>query len=260
MTQNSPVSSRVVVDLKSGKRFATFWKPCTPGGPALHLADLFSGQVITRIVGTEDQLKPHEIDRAFTEATRSPDGNPYRRITFQRRVPTVTPKKRSLLIGAARVADQLEGLSLERVDDIIDNPADTWDGWNGATVYSDGEFKVVVGEPWDDTDCIMHVSRDNQPAQDSSPAPDPTVDRRRSPGRKTDRRRPVPTTVGEFVERVKEYGFEVDESRRHYGLTHPDSPGAHGALPRTPSDHRWADNQVTQIKQTFGIDIRQPLD
>lgn len=147
------------------------------------------------------------------------------------------------------------------MDDIVDNPSDTWDGWNGATVYSDGEFQVVVGERWTDSDCVMFVSRDGKELQggSGSKAP-PRPDRRRVSGTKADSRLPVPTSVSDFLDRLKEYGFEVDDSRRHYGITHPDKPGAFSPIPRTPSDHRWADNQVSQIKQVFDIDVRQPLD
>lgn len=47
---------------------------------------------------------------------------------------------------------------------------------------------------------------------------------------------------------------------KHYAITHPDHPGQKSPIPRTPSDYRWAENQVAQIRRVFGIDVREPLD
>lgn len=257
MSQEATMPSRVIVEMKDGERFATLWSNHSATADAPPLVHLLTGSLSARIVGTEKHLPAFKIGKVFEEIAREPDGNPYKRITLQRRAPNETPGRRKLLAGAAKFADQLVGMSLERVDEIIDNPTETWPGWNGATVYSDGEFQVVVGERWSDTDCVMSVSRDDPNTQDRRSAP--AQDRRRSSGRKADRRRPVPTGVSEFLERLGEYGFEVDDSRRHYSVSHPERPGVTASVPRTPSDHRWADNLVSQVRQAFGIDVREPL-
>ena len=262
MSQDKTFPSRVIVELKDGRSFATAWGNRTYDPEALPLGYLFVGRLIARIVGTEDYLSSREISRVLEETAQTPGGDEgqYKRIVLQRRAPNRTPKGRKLLSGAAKFAERLEGMTLERVDQIIDSPTASWPGWNGATVYSDGEFHVIVGEKWSDTDCIMSVSRDDPNKGGPSSAQPVAKDRRRPSGHKADRRRPVPTSVPDFLDRLKEYGFEVDDSRRHYNLTHPRKPGVSCPLPRTPSDHRWADNQVSQIKQTFGIDVRKPLD
>lgn len=259
MDQDTAIPSRVIIELRSGQRFATFWSTRSADPTAAPLRDLFTGRLVARIVGSEDYIPAPQISRVLEEIMREPEGDQCKRIMLQRRAPNITPKKRTLLPGAAKFADSLKGMTLERVDDIIDNPSTTWAGWNGATVYSDGEFQVVVGERWSDTDCVMHISRDG-PSTRNEQSSAPTTDRRRVSGRKADLRRPVPKTVPEFLDRLKEYGFEIDDSRRHYSISHPKKPGVATPFPRTPSDHRWAGNQVAQLKQTFGIDIRKPLD
>lgn len=259
MELDRPIPSRVVVELSDGRRFAAAWGTRAHDPEALPLGHLFTGRLLARIVGTEDYLPTREINRVFEEIMRTPSGEAHKRIVLQRRAPNETPKGRKLLAGAAKFADRLEGMTLGRVDQIIDHPASSWPGWNGATVYSDGEFQVVVGQRWSDTDCIMSVSRDDPEKEDEALDRPVAEDRRRASGHKADRRRPVPTSVSDFIERLKEHGFEVDDTRRHYNITHPDKPGASAPLPRSPSDHRWADNMVTQIKQVFDIDVRKPL-
>ena len=254
--QDVSFPSRVVIEMQDGERFATFWSNRAVDSEVLPLGNLFTGRLIARIVGSETHLPSGKIEKVFEEVARTPEGNPYRRVMLQRRAPNKTPERRSLLPGAAKFADHLTGMTLERVDAIIDNPAETWPGWNGATVYSDGEFQVVVGERWSDTDCVMSISRDDPNMQGSRMAP--VQDRRRVSGQKADRR-PVPTGVSEFLERLEEYGFEVDDSRRHYSVSHPKRPGVNCPIPRTPSDHRWSGNLVSQIRQMFDIDIREPL-
>ncbi|MBD4567890.1 hypothetical protein GUG69_25800, partial [Xanthomonas citri pv. citri] len=53
------------------------------------------------------------------------------------------------------------------------------------------------------------------------------------------------------------HGFTVTpDTNRHRQVTHPDHPGAMVTIPSTPSDHRWALNTASQIRRTFGIDLR----
>lgn len=255
-----PLPSRVIIELDNGRRFATAWGTRAHDPETLPLGHLFTGRLVARVVGTESHIHSREIKRVFEEIMRNPEGEGYRRIALVRRAPDKTPKGRKLLVGAAKFADRLEGMTLARVDQIIDAPTASWPGWNGAMVYSDGDFQVVVGQQWSDTDCIMSVSRDDPNKKDESTERALPQDRRRASGHKADRRRPVPTSVSDFLDRVKEYGFEVDDSRRHYSITHPKRPGASTPVPRSPSDHRWANNMVTQIKQVFDIDVRKPLD
>lgn len=249
-------ASRVVMELQDGRRFSTAWSnhSATPDG--LPLAHFFSGKLIARIVGTEDYLTDQEIALITEEITPTPSGEKYPRIILHQRLPKETPKGRRIVSGVASIVQRTPELSLERLDSIIDTPDKSWDGWNDATVYSDGEFQVVVGDKRGDTDCVVHVSTVDTVIGAEAPAP--IEDRRRVSGQKADHRRSVPNTVPDFLERLKEYGFEIDDSRRHYGLTHPDRPGVHCPVPRTPSDHRWADNLVAQLKLGFGIDVRQP--
>lgn len=260
MESGQPIPFRIVVELNDGRRFATVWTTRSRDPEALPLGQLFTGRLLARIVGTEDHLPTREINRVLEEVMRTPKGKAYKRIALQRRAPSETPKGRKLLAGAAKFVDHLDGMTLGRVDQIIDHPASSWPGWNGATVYSDGEFQVVVGQRWSDADCIMFVSRDDPDGEDEAPGRLVARDPRRASGHKADRRRPVPASISDFIERLKEYGFEIDDTRRHYNITHPDKPGASAPLSRSPSDHRWASNLVTQIKQAFGIDIRKPLD
>lgn len=260
MENEQSIPSRVIIELNDGQRFATAWGTRAHDADGLPLSGLFTGKLLARVVGSEAHLPSQKITRVVEEIMKAPYGEKeYQRVVLQHRAPNETPKGRKLLAGAAKFADRLEGMTLARVDEIIDFPASSWPGWNGATVYSDGSFQVVVGERWSDTDCVMSVSRDNDGGSGGSPRP-ATEDPRRASGHKADSRRPVPTSVSDFLDRLKEYGFEVDDSRRHYGIMHPDKPGVSAPFPRTPSDHRWADNQVAQIKQKFGIDIRKPLD
>lgn len=255
-----PLPSRVIIELDNGRRFATAWGTRAHDPEALPLGHLFTGRLVARVVGTESHIHSREIKRVFEEIMRNPEGEGYRRIALVRRAPDKTPKGRKLLAGAAKFADRLEGMTLARVDQIIDAPTASWPGWNGATVYSDGEFQVVVGQRWSDTDCIMSVSRDDAKGDEGARRGRVTGDRRRSSGHKADRRRPVPNTVPDFLDRLREYGFEVDDTRRHYSITHPKKPGVSAPVPRTPSDsQRWAMNQVTEIKKAFGIDVRKPL-
>ena len=41
-------------------------------------------------------------------------------------------------------------------------------------------------------------------------------------------------------------------------ITHEDHPGLAVTLPSTPSDHRWAQNTIAEVRAVFGIDLRQP--
>lgn len=174
-----------------------------------------------------------------------------------------TPGGRTLLRPAARYAASAFGDDLGRVDEIIDHPVHVFPGWNGATTYSDGKYDVVVGarrenEP---ADCVLMVGA----VHDGGDGEGSTVRRAakqagsRKPRGKSDPRRPLPQTVPEFLDRVREYGFEIDDQRRHYAISHPSRPGVVGTIPRTPSDRKWSLAQVTSIRQTFDIDVRMPL-
>lgn len=255
--------SRVVIELQDGSRFATAWSNRATESEALPLVHFFTGRLIARIIGSEDYITGHQIKRVLEEITTTPDRSELPRIIVQRRAPNITPQGRKLLSGAAKFVERLPGMSLERVDAILDNPDRVWDGWNGAKVHADHEFQVVLGQPWNGTDCVLSVSPDDgkQEGGAASASKDVAVDRRRSSGHKADRRRPVPNTVPDFLDRLKEYGFEVDDSRRHYSISHRNRPGVTYPVPRTPSDsQRWAMNQVADIRKRFGIDVREPLD
>lgn len=65
----------------------------------------------------------------------------------------------------------------------------------------------------------------------------------------------VPSTYREMADRLREHGFQIDETRRHPQITHPDHPEVYGTIPRTPSDSRSYRNNVVQIRHNFGIDI-----
>lgn len=262
MDRKKTIPSRVILELKDGRRFATAWSPRADDRDATPLTQLFTGRLVASIPGSDEYLTGDAIDCVLEEITPRPMEDELPRIVLHRRLATSTPGNRKLLNGAAKFLDRLPGMSLERVDQIIDEPVRTWPGWDGAEVFSDGQYQVVVGKQWDNTDCVMFISVDegDAPATSRGGSGQAGASVRRVAGTKADRRLPVPNSVAEFLDRLKEYGFVVDDSRRHYGFTHPDKPGVNGTLPRTPSDHRWADNQVSQIRQLFGIDIRQPLD
>lgn len=248
-------ASRVVIKLKDGRHFSTAWSnhPAIPDD--IPLTHFFTGKITARIIGTEDYLTDQEVIFITEEITPTPSGEKYPRIVLKRTLPSVTPGGRRIIPGAASIVEQYSELSLERIDSIIDSPEKSWKGWNGATIYMDDQFKVVLGEQRGDTSYVVHVSK-----EDDGDEEEPYVieDRRRLAGQKSDLRRPVPHTVPDFLERLREYGFEIDITRRHNSVTHPDHPHVVCPVPHTPSDRRWADNLVAQIRLGFDIDVRQP--
>lgn len=257
-TQNNkaPVT-RVVLELRSGARFATTWEPYDPEAPIITATDVLEGALTARIASTKRPVKTEDLASVSHEVALTPTRTQYRPVTLGTTRTTTTPAGRHLLRGAERTVRALPGMDLARVDRIIDSPAATWLGWNEATIYADTEFQVVLGAPRDGEDYVLHVSPLSS-ADDTAGGKGAAPARRRVPGQKADARRPTPTSVAEMLERVREYGFEVDDTRRHYSISHPGTPGIGLPVPRTPSDHRWAENTVSQIRRVFGIDIRQP--
>lgn len=257
-TVNPAPASRVLVELRDGSRFSTAWNNRALASDAPPLGQLFTGQLVARVLGQEDCIEHHEIARVTEEVTLSPEGNDLPRILIQTVPKKVTPAGRKLIDGVATFVDSSAILSPKKIDRIIDQAKKVWDGWNGAKVHSDGAFQVVVKSQPDGSDCVIHVSKEGE-SKAEVPG-DLVEDRRRISGKKTDLRRSVPHTVEDFLERLKEYGFEIASTTRHYSATHPDKPGIKQIIPTSPSDHRWADNLVSQVKNTLGIDVRQPLD
>lgn len=74
-------------------------------------------------------------------------------------------------------------------------------------------------------------------------------------GTKNDPRRPLPSTPPAMLELLHSQGFITDLHRGHYEIRHPTSP-QRLTMPSTPSDHRWHHNFASQIKSTFGVDLR----
>lgn len=69
--------------------------------------------------------------------------------------------------------------------------------------------------------------------------------------------RTIPSGGREFLRLLTDHGFQITtDTSRHRRVTHPDHPGAVVVIPSSPSDHRWALNTASQIRRTFGIDLR----
>lgn len=85
-----------------------------------------------------------------------------------------------------------------------------------------------------------------------SPASQP-----RASGMKHDERVKAPHDPKEFIRLLEAHGFSVEAGRTHYKISHPNRPGVSTPLPVSPSDHRWSDNQVQQVRAIYGIDLRE---
>ena len=58
--------------------------------------------------------------------------------------------------------------------------------------------------------------------------------------------------VKQLVKRVKKQGFTVEPTERHQRVTNPDT-GAFVVLPNTPSDWRWRENALSELRK-IGFD------
>ncbi|PKZ37078.1 hypothetical protein CYJ75_12450 [Kocuria rhizophila] len=148
------------------------------------------------------------------------------------------------------------GVTRQAVAGIVADPQHTRPGYRGATIYAGASLEVVVAE--DGATVLAVYPRTPQPAPAGDPPRAPARPARR--GRTSRTARPghtIPSERREFLRLLTDHGFQVTaDTSRHRRVTHPDHPGAVVVIPSSPSDHRWALNTASQIRRTFGIDLR----
>lgn len=116
---------------------------------------------------------------------------------------------------------------------------------NGYTAHTGPGYEVILGS---DSTTILSV-RPLVPIGTSTRTP-------RMRGTKTDQRQPLPQDPGEFLQLLKTYGFQARLAKGgHWRITHPQHPEAAVTMPATPSDHRWAQNMASVIRNVFGTDL-----
>lgn len=71
-------------------------------------------------------------------------------------------------------------------------------------------------------------------------------------------RLPYPQSVNDMKKRLHEFGFSVTQTKKHFKAHHPDFPGRCFTFSCTPSDVRSYRNMTHELRQQFGIDLRQP--
>ncbi|MEU6855123.1 hypothetical protein [Rothia kristinae] len=147
-----------------------------------------------------------------------------------------------------------QGMAFGEIVAIVADPEGTEPGRDGATIYVARGLRVVVGSDGETVLAVYPVGepeRAEPPVSTGPPMP-------RVPGTKADRRVPVPTDRTDFVALLRSRGFDVVDGGKHQRITHEDHPGLAVTLPSTPSDHRWAQNTIAEVRAVFGIDLRQP--
>lgn len=116
---------------------------------------------------------------------------------------------------------------------------------NATVACHRGNVRVIMAP--DGT--VLHVRRQHY---DLPPAPKP-VGRRAGSG---PAQAPTPTNRNELLKLLHAHGFIVTRGGKHETVTHPTLPGM-VSLPLTPSDHRWIHNCLSEIRNRFGIDLRE---
>lgn len=148
------------------------------------------------------------------------------------------------------------GVTRQAVAGIVAEPQHTRPGYRGATIYAGASLEVVVTE--DGATVLAVYPRTPQPAPAGDPPRAPTRPARRGRTSRTARpARTIPSGRREFLRLLTDHGFQITtDTSRHRRVTHPDHPGAVVVIPSSRSNHRWALNTVSQIRRTFGIDLR----
>lgn len=148
------------------------------------------------------------------------------------------------------------GVTRQAVAGIVAEPQHTRPGYRGATIYAGASLEVVVAE--DGATVLAVYPRTPQPAPAGDPPRAPARPARRGRTSRTARpARTIPSGGREFLRLLTDHGFQTTtDTSRLRRVTHPDHPGAVVVIPSSPSDHRWALNTVSQIRRTFGIDLR----
>lgn len=178
----------------------------------------------------------------------------------------MTPRARGPVV-ITRTAEWMEinDISLQTVEAILEAPEHTRPGYQGATIYSGNGYDVVLSAD-EHAVLAVHPRLKTSPASPASPDR-PRSDRERSSTRDDIRRRKATKTrparkitgdYSQFLTLALSHGFAVSaDTGRHRRLTHPQHPGETVFIPSTPSDHRWALNAATEIRKRFGIDLRR---
>lgn len=84
---------------------------------------------------------------------------------------------------------------------------------------------------------------------------DPQTHRRAKKSSGTHTRRNI-TDITQLRQILREEGFTITPGRKHDRVEHPDIPGVKTSLVKTPSDTRTVNNTVSNIRNQFGIDLR----
>lgn len=153
------------------------------------------------------------------------------------------------IIGRVVEIAETHGYDLQMFADAANDPERAWDGTPGTRCHLRGPVMVVVA---DDTGEVIAAASREVALRRSAFSIATGQPRAKSGGCG----KPVPRDIDSLLARLDAHGFEVDRTRPHYSITHPDKPGLRATAPKSPSDSRSIPNTVSQIRRTFGIDIR----
>lgn len=188
---------------------------------------------------------PESAEVVWSTATgQRPDpiGSPYSQ--------AVAPSDLDILPAAAEIASE-KGITREDIAAAMATPDRIEPGRGDAEVRYGGGLRIIVGAD----SVVLRVEEASHGVQ----APSGSTSTRARPGSsKGANRVPLPTTRKEFIALLESRGFVVSPGGKHASVTHPEHPGQKMPLPLSPSDHRWAHNQVAQTRSVFGIDLRLP--
>lgn len=83
--------------------------------------------------------------------------------------------------------------------------------------------------------------------------------KQRANGAGDTRLRDTPTDLAAYLDLLHEFGFDclLGSKSAHYKITHPKKPGKQMTMSSTPSDRRWINNSISQIRYVFEIDVRR---
>ncbi|XKH58480.1 hypothetical protein LG293_17820 (plasmid) [Citricoccus nitrophenolicus] len=154
----------------------------------------------------------------------------------------------NILPAAADYAVRL-GADEQDLVDALSDPESRVPGFNGCTWHVRGHVAVLVSPD--------HVAMSvRSPA--AVPGPRQTAGTGKSLCPTGNRRWNPPTEPAKMVDLLKEDGFTVERNGSgHYRVTHPRHRGKACVMPATPSDRRWARNFVSEIRRTFGLEIKR---
>lgn len=163
--------------------------------------------------------------------------------------PAFVKQPRTQFLPAAQGWLAESGLDEKHILDIISNPDEVVPAAEWRTIYRRDGLDVVFAEK----DFLVLAVKPSSEAEAEG------TGLQRLPGQKEKRRLPVPPDVDGMIALMESRGFEVEHGGKHWKVTHPDFEAV-ASMPHTPSDYRWAQNMVTEIRSKFGIDLREKQD